>query len=57
MKITFEIPDNTKGFHGCVICGNVSDLKLRVLSFGLDLDGLKDGKTYNIEPPKHGDEK
>ena len=49
MRITFDIPDNTKAFHGCAIYDDGTEkLSLKLATWDMPTDGLEDGMIIKI---------
>lgn len=51
MKITFDVPDSTKAFHGCLVYEREKGLGLQMVTWDMPTNGLEDGMTV-VLPPK-----
>ena len=55
MKITFDIPDSTRAFHGCLIYEVKDSINFQLVTWDMPTDGLKDGMIVEL-PPKDGEQ-
>ena len=53
MRITFDIPDRTKAFHGCAVydCGTEC-VDLKMATWDMPTDGLEDGMIVQVPSGK-----
>ena len=55
MKITFEIPDDTKAFHGCLVYDDGDPLTLKLVTWDMPTSGIEDGMVVVLPPKKDGE--
>lgn len=56
MRITFDVPDSTKAFHGCAIYDEGTEkIDLRLATWDMPTDGLVDGMIIHVPSGKRLD--
>lgn len=53
MKITFDIPDSAKAFHGCLVYEVNNSIDLQLVTWDMPTHGLRDGMVVELPPKKH----
>ena len=49
MRITFDIPDTTKTFHGCAVYDKGTEtIDLQMATWDMPTDGLEDGMIIKV---------
>ena len=57
MRITFEIPDTTKAFHGCLVYEKEKGFDLQMVTWDMPTSGLEDGMIVRLPDGKRLDGK
>ena len=56
MRITFDVPDRTKAFHGCAIYDEGTEkIDLKLVTWDMPTDGLVDGMIIQLPSGKRLD--
>ena len=57
MRITFEIPDTTKAFHGCAVYDSIDPdvIHMQMCTWDMPTDGLEDGMIIRLPDGKRLD--
>lgn len=55
MRITFDIPDTTKAFHGCAVYDNTKDTALQMCTWDMPTNGLENGMIIQLPSGKRLD--
>ena len=52
MKITFDIPDKTRAFHGCLVYEKEKGCDLQMVTWDMPTNGLEDGMIVILPPAR-----
>lgn len=52
MKITFDIPDKTRAFHGCLVYEKEKGFDLQMVTWDMPTNGLEDGMLVVLPPER-----
>lgn len=52
MKITFDIPDKTRAFHGCLVYEKDEGFDLQMVTWDMPTNGLEDGMLVVLPPER-----